>query len=115
MNPIDDPDVTSIEGPSPSGIQHVPACCHGFQEVFSKGKVRGLLSYRPYDCSINLLPGTTPRNRIYPHSIAEQEAMEEYVQEALQQGYIYPSTSPASTSFFFVEKKGGLPLHRLEG
>lgn len=33
--------------------------------------------------------------------------MEEYIQEALQQGYIRPFTSPASTWFFFVEKKGG--------
>lgn len=33
--------------------------------------------------------------------------MEEYIQEALHQGYIRPSTSPTSSGFFFVEKKGG--------
>lgn len=31
--------------------------------------------------------------------------MEEYIQEALKQKYIVPSTSPASAGFFFVEKK----------
>ncbi|XP_016359386.1 RNA-directed DNA polymerase homolog [Sinocyclocheilus anshuiensis] len=33
--------------------------------------------------------------------------MEEYVHEALQQGFIRPSTSPAASSFFFVAKKDG--------
>ncbi len=33
--------------------------------------------------------------------------MEEYIEEALQQGYIRPSTSPAAPSFFFVAKKDG--------
>uniref|UniRef100_A0A4W5NFV0 ribonuclease H n=1 Tax=Hucho hucho TaxID=62062 RepID=A0A4W5NFV0_9TELE len=36
--------------------------------------------------------------------------METYVSESLEQGYIRPSTSPASSSFFFVKKMdGGLP------
>ncbi len=33
--------------------------------------------------------------------------MEEYVKEALNQGFIRPSTSPAGSSFFFVAKKDG--------
>ncbi len=33
--------------------------------------------------------------------------MEEYIEEALEQGYIRPSTSPAASSFFFVAKKDG--------
>uniref|UniRef100_A0A4W5K3E9 ribonuclease H n=1 Tax=Hucho hucho TaxID=62062 RepID=A0A4W5K3E9_9TELE len=33
--------------------------------------------------------------------------METYVSESLRQGYIRPSTSPASSSFFFVKKKDG--------
>ncbi len=33
--------------------------------------------------------------------------MEEYIKEALQQGFIRPSTSPAASSFFFVAKKDG--------
>lgn len=51
-----------------------------------------------------------PRGKIYPLSIPEQKAIEEYVEEALQQGYIHPSTSPATSSFFIVAKKDrGLP------
>ncbi len=33
--------------------------------------------------------------------------MEEYIEEALEQDYIRPSTSPAASSFFFVAKKDG--------
>lgn len=33
--------------------------------------------------------------------------MEEYIKEALHQGFICPSTSPAVSSFFFVSKKDG--------
>ncbi|KAK3507792.1 hypothetical protein QTP70_000365 [Hemibagrus guttatus] len=33
--------------------------------------------------------------------------MEEYISEALQQGFIPPSTSPAASNFFFVAKKDG--------
>lgn len=33
--------------------------------------------------------------------------MEEYIKDALQQGFIHPSTSPAASSFFFVVKKDG--------
>lgn len=34
--------------------------------------------------------------------------MEDYIREALQQGYIRPSKSPASAKFFLWRKGGGL-------
>ncbi|KAI2654702.1 Transposon Tf2-11 polyprotein [Labeo rohita] len=48
-----------------------------------------------------------PKERVYPLSILERQAMEEYIAEALSQGFIQPSTSPAASSFFFVGKKDG--------
>ncbi len=33
--------------------------------------------------------------------------MEDYIREALNQGFICPSSSPAASSFFFVGKKDG--------
>jgi hypothetical protein len=44
---------------------------------------------------------------VYPISQAETAAMETYVSKSLHQGYIRSSTSPASSSFFFVKKKEG--------
>lgn len=59
-----------------------------------------------WDCVIDLIPGKpVPRGKIYPLSLPEQKVMEKYVEEALKKGYIVPSTSPASSSCFFVAKK----------
>ncbi|KAI2654616.1 Transposon Tf2-8 polyprotein [Labeo rohita] len=56
-----------------------------------------------------IVPPTCCRgpSRVYPLSIPERQAMEEYITEALNQGFIQPSTSPATSSFFFVGKKDG--------
>ncbi|KAK3513532.1 hypothetical protein QTP70_016468 [Hemibagrus guttatus] len=45
--------------------------------------------------------------KVYPLSLPESTAMDEYIKEALVTGYIQPSMSLAATSFFFVEKKDG--------
>ncbi|KAK3512021.1 hypothetical protein QTP70_027617 [Hemibagrus guttatus] len=64
--------------------------------------------HQPWDCAIDLLPGAKlPKGRVYPLSIPENKAMEEYISEALQQGFIRSSTSPVASSFFFVAKKDG--------
>ena len=58
--------------------------------------------------AIDLLPGTAlPRGRLYSLSIPETKAMDTYIQEALQNGLIRPSTSIAAAGFFFVGKKDG--------
>jgi hypothetical protein len=44
---------------------------------------------------------------MYPLSQAEMVAMDTYVSESLRLGYIRPSTSPASSSLFYVKKKDG--------
>ena len=57
---------------------------------------------------IDLLENATlPRSHVYPLSQEETVAMETYVAESLGQGYIRPSASPVSSSFFFVKKKEG--------
>ncbi|KAK3573775.1 hypothetical protein QTP86_032955 [Hemibagrus guttatus] len=43
--------------------------------------------------------------RVYPLSLPEAKAMEEYIEEALAVGQIRPSTSPAAAGFFFMGKK----------
>lgn len=84
----------------------IPPEYQDLREVFSKEKASKLPLHWPYDCAIELLPGTSPPlSWVYPLSIAEQQAMEEYIQEALQQGYIRPSTSPASAVFVLWRKR----------
>ncbi|KAG1956957.1 retrotransposable element [Pimephales promelas] len=99
---------TSVESPPTEFLPEIPLPYRAFQDVFDKQLATTLPPHRPWDCAIDLLPGAVlPRGKIYPLSIPEQKAMEEYIQEALSQGYIRPSTSPAASSFFFVGKKDG--------
>uniref|UniRef100_A0A9J7ZGW9 Gypsy retrotransposon integrase-like protein 1 n=1 Tax=Cyprinus carpio carpio TaxID=630221 RepID=A0A9J7ZGW9_CYPCA len=87
---------------------NVPTEYADLAEVFSKDKATKLPPHRPWDCAIDLLPNTSPpKSRVYPLSIPETKAMEEYIEEALSYGFIRPSTSPAASGFFFVDKKDG--------
>lgn len=80
---------TSTENPETQVQENIPKVYSDFYEVFSKAKVTGLPPHRPYDCAIDLLPGTTPpRGQVYPLSVAEQWAIEEYVDEALRLCYL---------------------------
>ncbi|KAI2649350.1 Transposon Tf2-6 polyprotein [Labeo rohita] len=99
---------TSIESPIEKQSIDIPSEYHSFQDVFCPRRAARLPPHCPWDCAINLLPDAQlPKGRIYPLSIPETKAMEEYIQEALAHGYIRPSTSPAASSFFFVAKKDG--------
>ncbi len=99
---------TTIESPETCQVSHVPSEYQSFKDVFSKEAATHLPPHRPWDCCIDLLHGAKlPRGHIYPLSIPERTAMEEYIKEALNQGFIHPSTSPAASSFFFVAKKDG--------
>uniref|UniRef100_A0A674F3Q9 ribonuclease H n=1 Tax=Salmo trutta TaxID=8032 RepID=A0A674F3Q9_SALTR len=83
--------------------------------VFSKIQATRMPLPHPWDCAIDLLSDAAlPRGHVYPLSYAETEAMEIYVRESLQQGFICPSTSPAPSSFFFVKKKDGGLLHCID-
>ncbi|KAI3355849.1 hypothetical protein L3Q82_004229 [Scortum barcoo] len=91
---------------TPPDLKGVPSEYLDFREVFNKAKATSLPPHRPYDCAIDLQPGTTPpRGRLYSLSAPEREAMEAYINDSLAAGIIRPSSSPAGAGFFFVEKK----------
>ncbi len=97
-----------LESQEPHDLSQVPAQYHHLKAVFSKRKETSLPPHQPYDCAIELLPGTCPpRGRIFSLSSPEQTAMDEYINEALVAGIIQLSTSPAGAGFFFVGKKDG--------
>ena len=69
---------------------------HDLKEVFCKSRVTCLSPHRPYDCTIDLKPGTLPpKGRLFSLSRPEIEAMEKYLGESLAAGIIRPSSSPA--------------------
>lgn len=97
-----------LESQETIDLSQVPAPYHHLKAVFSKRKATSLPPQRPYDCAIELLPGTCPpRGRIFSLSPPERTAMDRYINEALVAGIIQPSTSPAGAGFFFVGKKDG--------
>lgn len=51
---------TSVESPDSLVTTVIPKEYLEFKEVFSKTKASGLPPHRPYNCAIDLLPGTTP-------------------------------------------------------
>ncbi|KAK3541743.1 hypothetical protein QTP86_002104 [Hemibagrus guttatus] len=80
---------TTIESPVSSTQANLPTEYQDYQCVFSQMAATKLPPRRPWDCAIELLPGAKlPKGRVYPLSIPENKAMEEYISEALQQGFI---------------------------
>lgn len=89
-------------------LSKVPPEYADLNEVFSKSRATFLPPHRPYDCAIDLVPeACPPRGRLYSLSAPERAAMEKYLKESLDNGFIRSSTSPAGAGFFFVEKKDG--------
>lgn len=80
--------------PSVVDLSTIPEVYHDISGVFSKQRASTLPSQCPYDCSIDLLPGTVlPSSWLYSLSRPEQEAMERYLSESLAAGLIHPSSS----------------------
>lgn len=74
--------------------------------VFSKQKAQSLPLHRPYDCAIDLLPGTPLLcSRRYKLSGPKRETMKHNIDDSLCSGRIGPSTSPVGARFLIVEKK----------
>ncbi|KAG1927350.1 hypothetical protein F2P79_024334 [Pimephales promelas] len=101
-------DGSSLPREGPGDLTGVPEEYHDLREVFSRARATSLPPHRQYDCSIDLLPGTSPpRGRLYSLSAPERKALENYLSESLNAGLIVPSSSPAGAGFFFVKKKDG--------
>uniref|UniRef100_A0A4W5QMH6 Peptidase A2 domain-containing protein n=1 Tax=Hucho hucho TaxID=62062 RepID=A0A4W5QMH6_9TELE len=99
---------TLVESPDQVSTVHIPSEYADLALAFCKKRATLLPPHRRGDCVINLLvDAALPRSHAYPLSQGETAAMETYVAESLGQGYIRPSTSPASSSFFFVKKRDG--------
>lgn len=98
----------SVFQEEPGDLNGVPGEYLDLRAVFSRSRATSLPPHRPYDCSIDLIPGTTPpRGRLYSLSAPEREALEKYLSESIAAGTIVPSSSPAGAGFFFVKKKDG--------
>ncbi|KAK1784689.1 hypothetical protein P4O66_003369 [Electrophorus voltai] len=95
---------TSIESPDADRRVPIPSEYQDLEQVFSPSKAMRLPLHQDWNCAITLKKGAVPpRCRIY--SQEEERAMEQYIKEALQQGYVRPSTSLALAGVFFMKKR----------
>lgn len=61
-----------------SDLKSVPSCYHHLREVFSKAKAMSHPPHRPYDCGIDLIPGSPiHKGHLYSVSGPEKAAMTE--------------------------------------
>lgn len=108
------PVVLDAEYPSPS---KVPPCYHDFKEAFSKTRASSIPPHWPYNCTMELLPVTSPpKGRLYSLSQPETAAMIEYIQNSLKAELINLSSSPVGAGFFPIGIRHyvpGMPIEAL--
>ena len=98
---------------SPSTSPHksedlLPPKYRDFADVFDKLKANTLPEHRHYDCPIDIQLGKEPPSGpIYNLLPSELEALRNYIEEHLANGFIRHSRSPAGAPIFFVKKKDG--------
>ena len=86
----------------------LPAEYAEYAQVFSKEATDHVPPSRPYDHAINLDESFIPKiGKLYPLSVKEREAVDEFINENLRSGKIHPSKSPQASPFFFIKKKDG--------
>lgn len=96
----------------PLTFSAVPSYYRDLKEVSNKSRATSPSLHRPYDCTIDHLPGSTPPLwGLFSLSAPERQAIDDYISESLAAGLIRPSCSLAGAGFFFTSKKdGGLHL-----
>ena len=89
--------------------EQVPKQYHKYGKVFSEQEAQRFPQSRPWNHAIQLLPDAPPTLdcKVYPLAPMEQEALDKFLKEHLDKGYIRPSKSPYASPFFFIKKKDG--------
>ena len=89
--------------------QIVPPQYHQHERVFSKTATHRFPDSRDWDHTIDLKPDapTTLDCKVYLLSPGEDTALQTFLSENLDKGYIQQSKSPYAFLFFFIKKKNG--------
>ncbi|KAL0153116.1 hypothetical protein M9458_051572, partial [Cirrhinus mrigala] len=102
---------TQVENPEPEIPPEIPAEYVAFQDVFSKQAATHLPPHRPWDCAIELLPGAQlPKGRIYPLSIPECQALEDFFFVGKKDGGLCPCIDYHQLNSQIIQQPYPLPL-----
>jgi hypothetical protein len=87
----------------------IPQEYRAFAKVFSEEKSQRFPLRRMCNHAIDFKPGVpdTIDCKVYPMTCVEDEALDLFINEQLEKGYIRPSKSQYASSFFFIKKKDG--------
>jgi len=89
-------------------LSAIPEEYHEYADVFSKSKAETLAPHHPYDLRIDLEKGSHPPvGTIYSLSKFKQEALKEFIDKNLTNGFIRSTSSPHGAPVLFVKKKDG--------
>ena len=85
----------------------IPVMYDHFKHLFSEEASQRFPPSRPWDHAIELKPDTPDAIpcKVYPMMPTEDKALEEFIQEQYEKGYIRPSKSPYASPFFFIKKR----------
>jgi hypothetical protein len=82
--------------------------CHDFEDMFAKESFDALPEQKIWDHAIELVPDAKHSNcKIYPLSMDEQTQLDNFIEESLTSGQIWPSKSLMASPCFFIKKKDG--------
>jgi hypothetical protein len=90
-------------------VKGIPEEYQRHHKVFSDQQATRFLPSRPEDHAIKLIPGAPEMIscKVYPLTLAEQEATKKFLEENERLGYIEKADSPWSSPWFFIKKKDG--------
>jgi len=89
-------------------LSSIPEEYHKYADIFSKSKAKTLAPHYPYDLQIDLEKDSHPPvGTIYSLSKFEQEALKEFIDENLTNGFICLTLSPHRAPVLFSKKKDG--------
>src|SRR5882757_2970100 len=89
-----------------SGMDLVPEHYHSHAKVFSEQASKRLPKRCPWDHAIDLKPGVEPyAGKAYPIDNKQREALNAFIKDNLDKGYIRPSISPWAAPFSLSERR----------
>ena len=93
---------------TPLDLSIVPLEYHDYADVFSKAKASELPLNCNYDLKINLEEGTSPPlGTLYSLSPVELSALQTFIDNNLNTGFIQPTASSHAALVLFIKKKDG--------
>jgi len=108
LHPADSAKAWSSSISTPPDLDIVPPEYHDYADVFSKAKASELPPHHDYDLKIDLEEGTSPPlGTLYSLSPVELSALQTFIDENLNTGFIRPTASSHAAPVLFVKKKDG--------